>query len=222
MSQLAFRSIFILLQAVVGVFVLRNEISQRQASGRGGFRVPHKKRPAVFAVDMFFWLSVLGWVAAGVSWFFFPATRAMSLPMRALPLEILQWAGLVVGSMAACLIIGGIVSLGSSFRTSIDYDETPALVSGGIYKYIRNPMALGLLLHGWAGFLLHQSWVAFIAAFVLHATNRLRVHFEEGYLRETLGEPYEEFCRRVGRFFPRAKRASTTENTEDSEKNKTK
>ena len=132
MNQLAFRSIFILLQAVVGVFVLRNEISQRRASGRGGFRIPHRRRPAVFAVDMFFWLSVFGWVAAGVSWFFFPATRAMSLPMTVPPIEVLQWFGLAVAALAVYLVVAGILSLGSSFRTSIDYDETPALVSGGI------------------------------------------------------------------------------------------
>lgn len=203
MDQLAFRTIFILLQAAVGVFVFYNEVWQRLGAGRGGFRPPQRRHLGAFIVDWLFWLGVAGWVIVGVSWFFFPWTRTYFLPLNTPPLALLQWPGLLTAAAALYFIAAGIVSLGSSFRTSIDHDETPILVTHGIYRHIRNPMALGLLLHGWAGFLLHQSWIALAAAVILHSTNRLRVHFEESYLRNNLGKPYEEYCRRAGRFFPK-------------------
>lgn len=203
MNQLVFRTIFILLQAAVGVLVFYNEIWQRLGAGQGGFRPPQKRNVFAFIIDWLFWLGVMVWVAVGVTWFFVPMSRARFLPFLASTIEIVQWFGLATAVAGVYFIAAGIISLGSSFRTSIDHDETPVLVTRGIYRHIRNPMALGLLLHGWAGFLLHQSWIALAAALILHITNRLRVHFEEGYLRRTLGKPYTDYCHRVGRFLPK-------------------
>lgn len=80
------------------------------------------------------------------------------------------------------------------------------LVVVGFYRYVRNPMYLGLLV-GWAGL-----WVVFgranlvaigVASVVaLGAALFVRL-YEEPTLRKLFGPEYEEYCRNVHRWIPR-------------------
>jgi protein-S-isoprenylcysteine O-methyltransferase Ste14 len=82
------------------------------------------------------------------------------------------------------------------------------LVVVGFYRFVRNPMYLGFAV-GWIGL-----WVVFghanpgvIAAV---ATAALAVHlfvifYEEPTLRGKFGADYEEYCRDVRRWWPRAR-----------------
>jgi protein-S-isoprenylcysteine O-methyltransferase Ste14 len=76
--------------------------------------------------------------------------------------------------------------------------ETPAaLVSEGLYRYSRNPMYLGVLLTIFGQGLVSYGlivWICFHAAVVL---------LEEPQLRKQNGEPYDEYRRRVPRWFLR-------------------
>jgi protein-S-isoprenylcysteine O-methyltransferase Ste14 len=168
--------------------------------------LPGGSRPAVWITDALFWLAVGGWVALGISWFFAPASRTLLLPLSSAPLDLPAILGLAIALAGLWCIIAGIRALGRWFRTSIDYGERTHLVTGGPYRYMRNPMALGLILQGWGSALLHQSWAAISIAVLLHATNRLRIHFEEGRLVALLGEEYVAWTRRTGRFLPRLRR----------------
>jgi protein-S-isoprenylcysteine O-methyltransferase Ste14 len=85
------------------------------------------------------------------------------------------------------------------------------LVAVGFYRYVRNPMYVGFAV-GWIGL-----WVVFghanaevIAAVVAAA---LAVHlfvifYEEPTLRKKFGADYIEYCRNVGRWWPRLHRWS--------------
>lgn len=80
------------------------------------------------------------------------------------------------------------------------------LVVVGFYRHVRNPMYLGFAA-GWIGL-----WVVFghanpiaiaavaVAALVVHL---FVVFYEEPTLRHKFGADYEEYCRNVGRWWPR-------------------
>lgn len=81
------------------------------------------------------------------------------------------------------------------------------LVVAGFYRYVRNPMYVGFIT-GWSGL-----WIVFgharAAAIVTAAAVVLGVHlfvifYEEPTLRRKFGEDYEEYCRNVRRWWPRA------------------
>jgi protein-S-isoprenylcysteine O-methyltransferase Ste14 len=76
--------------------------------------------------------------------------------------------------------------------------ETPAaLVSEGLYRYSRNPMYLGVLLIMFGqGFVSYGVivWICFHAVVVL---------LEEPQLRKQNGEPYDEYRRKIPRWFLR-------------------
>ncbi|MFZ0418161.1 MAG: isoprenylcysteine carboxylmethyltransferase family protein [Candidatus Sulfotelmatobacter sp.] len=82
------------------------------------------------------------------------------------------------------------------------------LVVVGFYRYVRNPMYIGFFV-GWIGL-----WIVFGraslpaiagAAFVVLGVV-LFVHlYEEPTLRKMFGEEYQEYCRNVRRWLPRAR-----------------
>jgi protein-S-isoprenylcysteine O-methyltransferase Ste14 len=81
------------------------------------------------------------------------------------------------------------------------------LVVVGFYRYVRNPMYLGFAV-GWIGLWVvfgHANAVAIAAA----ATVALGLHlfvtlYEEPTLHNKFGKDYEEYCRNVRRWWPRA------------------
>lgn len=187
----------------LGLAVLLSDIRQRVRSGRGAFRLPEISKLPVFLNDMLFWISLAVWVTIGMTWFVAPEYVEVVLPVFADRFAWLLPLGAVIGLIGLFYIIGGIVSLGSSFRTSIDFHEKTSLVTSGIYRFCRHPMALGLLLQGWATALMVQNFPALAMALFLHVTNLMRIHFEERYLTSILGKDYTAYRLRTGRFFPR-------------------
>ncbi len=82
------------------------------------------------------------------------------------------------------------------------------LVVVGFYRYVRNPMYLGFFV-GWIGL-----WVVFgranvvaitVAALVVLGTALFVRLYEEPTLRKMFGADYEEYCKNVPRWMPRAR-----------------
>lgn len=79
--------------------------------------------------------------------------------------------------------------------------KSRALVTGGVYRFTRNPMYLGLacLLGAWAVWLAALlPWLAPVA-FVLYIT-RFQIGPEERVLAERFGPAYTDYTRRVRRW----------------------
>ena len=75
---------------------------------------------------------------------------------------------------------------------------------GGLYRNVRNPMYVGVLLIQ-AGTILWYGSLAQIGYWLLlFASVSLFVRlYEEPHLRKTFGAAYEEYCHRVPRWIPR-------------------
>ena len=76
----------------------------------------------------------------------------------------------------------------------------------GFYRHVRNPMYVGFTA-GWIGL-----WVVFghaspmavtVAASAVLAVHLFVVFHEEPTLRKKFGAEYAEYCRNVGRWWPR-------------------
>jgi len=80
-------------------------------------------------------------------------------------------------------------------------ERASALVTGGVYRFTRNPMYVGMLLFllSWGVYL--DCLLAFIGPvlFVLYM-NRFQIGPEERVLREKFGAPFEDYMGRVGRW----------------------
>ena len=109
---------------------------------------------------------------------------------------ILVCAGLVFG-------VGAMVSFSRAKTTMnpLKPDTASSLVTGGVFRYTRNPMYLSLLLYllGWALYL--SSWLAllFLPVFVLYI-NRFQIVPEERALSALFGQEFAAYQGRVRRW----------------------
>ena len=111
---------------------------------------------------------------------------------------------MVLGAAGAALAlwcIGTFALVGKG--TPAPFDPPRRLVVRGPYRMIRNPMYLGAGLALASAALFYQSApVAAYAALFWLATHLFVVAYEEPTLRRTFGAEYEEYCRRVRRWWP--------------------
>lgn len=90
--------------------------------------------------------------------------------------------------------------------TPAPVDAPKRLVVRGLYRRVRNPMYLGVLLVvvGWALRLASQG-LALYALGLGALFHLFVVCYEEPALRRSFGPAYEEYAARVGRWWPRAR-----------------
>lgn len=113
----------------------------------------------------------------------------------------LSWAGILpclVGTVGYGLCIA---SFEDSFRVGIDKNTPGKLITGGIFRYSRNPLYLSLLTI-YLGLLLVFANAAMAANLGISVFLILRQIFrEEDFLLQRFGEDYTAYCRKTGRFF---------------------
>jgi protein-S-isoprenylcysteine O-methyltransferase Ste14 len=136
-----------------------------------------------------------------------PALAQHFLPME-LPLPRSPRTG-----AAAALALAGITAwircLDTFSRhgrgTPLSADAPRQLVTTGLFHRIRNPIMAGELLVIWAVALyLASLGVMLYAVAISIAAHLAVVHIEEPELRKRFGASYEEYCRSVPRWLPRA------------------
>lgn len=133
-----------------------------------------------------------------------------------IPLALLRRGSQIETGILAYLafplwLIGGVIVLWSFWNFLVQGRGTPApidppkeLVATGFYRYVRNPMYVGILLI----LIGHFLWFEFIWLILYAALAFLIVHlfvtlYEEPTLRKKFGASYEEYLRRVPRWIPR-------------------
>ena len=154
------------------------------------------------------------------------ATLFVGLVLVFLPGRVLAWSGVtnppairagqiagMVGAAAGgalalwCILTFALVGKG----TPAPFDPPRRLVVRGPYRFVRNPMYLGaaLVLAGAALYYESAALAAYTAAFLLitHAFVRL---YEEPTLRASFGAEYDEYCRRVRRWWATSSGAART------------
>lgn len=108
----------------------------------------------------------------------------------------------IVGGLA---VVAGILFVGSAFsqmrkaNTTLDpHGTVTALVTGGPYRFTRNPIYLGFFLI-YLGFTLLAGtlWGLIASPFLVWTVMHAVIHAEEIYLDGKFGEEYKEYRSRV-------------------------
>lgn len=134
----------------------------------------------------------------------------MWLATRATPALQWDWSALWRwGLLGGLSLAGGLIALGGlwAFQRAhttfnpLHPERASALVQGGVYRFTRNPMYLGmaLVLLGWACWLAHPLAFACIPL-ALAYLQRFQIQPEERVLRAHFGSDYEAYCRHVRRW----------------------
>ena len=127
---------------------------------------------------------------------FGPAAVGASAPPAPVAL-----AGLGLLALALALVACAQRQMGASLRVGIAAEPT-ALVRTGLFRWVRNPIFLGMLL-GLAGVVLVAPSPWSVAVWLAGAAAiGVQTRLEEEHLRARHGEAYLAYASRVGRFLP--------------------
>ena len=111
---------------------------------------------------------------------------------------------MLIGLFVMVMTISRIITIGKG--TLAPWSPTRKLVVQGMYRYVRNPMIMGVMtvLIGEAVSILSVN--IFIWALVFFAINHLYfLVYEEPDLEEKFGDAYQEYKANVSRWIPRWK-----------------
>jgi protein-S-isoprenylcysteine O-methyltransferase Ste14 len=111
---------------------------------------------------------------------------------------------------AVLLTVGVVVLLDSFLRFALQGIGTPApvfptrhLVVSGLYRYVRNPMYVGveITILG-QGLIFGNLWLLAYGGLVFLLFHLFVLFYEEPTLKATYGSEYESFCAQVPRWIP--------------------
>jgi protein-S-isoprenylcysteine O-methyltransferase Ste14 len=146
-------------------------------------------------------LLTVAWVSffLPLLWLVTPLLDVAELPLRPLPYSI----GLALYALGLWLFWHSHADLGPAWSITLELREGQRLVTHGVYRSLRHPMYLGLLLHGAGQALVLPNWIAG-PSYLLAMTSIvvLRLGPEERMLREAFGAAYEEYAGRTKRLVP--------------------
>ncbi len=115
------------------------------------------------------------------------------------PLQLISWILLLASAWAG---IAGFLTLKIKGRPGVNIEETTLLVESGIYRYIRHPLYLSLLLLGTAIVLKNPGPVQITAGIVNAIALFLTALIEEKEMIEKFGEEYKKYMKHTQMFIP--------------------
>ncbi len=91
--------------------------------------------------------------------------------------------------------------------TPLPTDPPKELVVNGLYRTIRNPIYMGVVLFLLGTMLWHPSQAILLMPVLVAVSSHLFVIFyEEPHLRRTFGPAYDEYCKAVPRWIPKLRK----------------
>ena len=123
---------------------------------------------------------------------------------RLAELDIFPWdhIGFAIGAFGLSICLLAQWTMGSSWRVGIDQRQTSALVTTGIFNFVRNPTYLGLFLLNGGLWLIWPTPTMALFGLVFAYFLEVQVRCEEQYLTDLHGEMYKDYMVRTKRYFP--------------------
>lgn len=116
---------------------------------------------------------------------------------------VLAWLGTAFFAAALWLFYRVHRELGRNWSDSLEVREQHALVTEGLYRYVRHPMYTAFFMWAVAQALLLPNWIAGPAGLIGFGTLFLfRVGREERMMLDSFGEDYRAYMRRTARLIP--------------------
>src|SRR5258708_5122953 len=116
--------------------------------------------------------------------------------------DIVRWLGVALFAVGGVIRLWPVYVLGNRFSGLVAIQEGHTLVTDGIYRTIRNPSYLGLMLNslGWA--LAFRSGIGLLLTALTLVPLVARMQAEERLLQSQFGDEYDAYRARTWRLVP--------------------
>lgn len=115
----------------------------------------------------------------------------------------LRWIGVGLGAIGATLLIVVFRFLGTNITDTVVTRAKHTLVTAGPYRWVRHPFYLAFLIAVVANSLVTANWFIALFGILSWLLVAKRTRIEEARLIDRFGDPYRQYMKRTGRFFPR-------------------
>lgn len=122
-------------------------------------------------------------------------------PFAWLGISFLKITGFAIIHLALLWIVMAQVQMSNSWRVGIDHSAKTELKTNGLFSVSRNPVFLGMLVTLFGVFLIIPNAVTLLTFIASTLLFQVQVRLEEEYLKSVHGEPYSNYCQKVGRWF---------------------
>jgi protein-S-isoprenylcysteine O-methyltransferase Ste14 len=116
--------------------------------------------------------------------------------------DAIRWAGVAIFLFSGALRLWPVYVLGYRFSGLVAIQPGHKLVTGGIYRVIRNPSYLGLLLNSLGWSLAFRAGAGVLLTVLLIPPLLARIGAEERLLHAQFGEEYDAYRARTWRLIP--------------------
>lgn len=116
--------------------------------------------------------------------------------------ELIRYLGLGLLCAGFIALNWAEASLGRQFSVQVTIQEGHRLVTDGLYRYLRHPRYLGIIVSMLGIALVFCSWWALMLVFALALVLFWRIHDEEALLHEEFGKAWEAYAEKSWRFIP--------------------
>lgn len=116
--------------------------------------------------------------------------------------EELRFLGLVLFLSGFVVMNGAQVSLGKQFSVHVTIQDGHRLKTDGMFRHIRHPRYLGIMLFNFGFSLVFRSYLALLLSAALMAVLLWRIHDEEALLHHEFGLEWESYAKRSRRLLP--------------------
>ncbi len=111
-------------------------------------------------------------------------------------------AGFLLGLAGLSICLYAQLKMGRSWRVGIDEKKKTALITTGLYKFIRNPTYLGLFALNAGVWMIFPCWAVFLFAYSFYLFLEVQVRCEEDFLLKLHGKKYAEYMKHTKRYIP--------------------
>jgi protein-S-isoprenylcysteine O-methyltransferase Ste14 len=117
---------------------------------------------------------------------------------------LLSVLALMLGTGSVMLQIAAFKALGKQWAIAARVVEEHKLITTGPYGMVRNPLYTGMFARLLATGIAVSAWWALLAGMVIFWVGTVvRIRAEEAVLRESFGEEFNEYARKVPSLFPK-------------------
>ncbi|MGY2188562.1 Isoprenylcysteine carboxyl methyltransferase (ICMT) family protein [compost metagenome] len=117
--------------------------------------------------------------------------------------EGIRWLGAMLFIIGGALRLWPVFVLGRRFSGLVAIQPGHQLVTDGIYRHLRNPSYLGIVVIGVGWALAFRSGGGLLLVALTMIPLIARIHSEEALLRAQFGGEYEAYCARSWRLIPK-------------------
>jgi protein-S-isoprenylcysteine O-methyltransferase Ste14 len=116
--------------------------------------------------------------------------------------DTIRWVGVALFAAGGALRIWPVFVLGERFSGLVAIQPGHTLVTSGVYRVIRHPSYLGLLINSLGWSLAFRSGVGVLLTVLLIPPLLVRISAEENLLGSQFGDDYNAYCSQTSRLIP--------------------